>query len=265
MSKVVLISGASSGLGRSMAHQLAKKGYKVYGSSRQKMDQDPLIEFLQIDLSDIQSIKSAIHTIETKHNRLDLLINNAGIGIIGPLEFTEPSVVLNAFQTNAFGPMELSRLAIPLLKKAGKSQIATISTIAGEVGLPYRGIYSSSKAALEMYMESLSMELKPFGISVQIIQPGDFASGIAAKRLEPKIPSKSDYPHYDRIIQEVNRDVNQAWSTELMASKIIVSLESGNPPLRKRIAPFMQKLSITLKHSLPSRMFERIIMNHYKL
>lgn len=248
-----------------MAHQLAKKGYKVYGSSRQKMDQDPLIEFLQIDLSDIQSIKSAIQTIETKHNRLDLLINNAGIGIIGPLEFTEPSVVLNAFQTNAFGPMELSRLAIPLLKKAGKSQIATISTIAGEVGLPYRGIYSSSKAALEMYMESLSMELKPFGISVQIIQPGDFASGIASKRLEPKMPSKSDYPHYDRIIQDVNRDVDQAWSTDLMASKIIESLESGNPPLRKRIAPFMQKLSITLKHSLPSRMFERIIMNHYKL
>jgi hypothetical protein len=265
MNKVALVSGAGSGLGEAMAKLLHEKGYTVYGTSRSSKSDLSGVHFLQMDFNDLSSIQRATDFISSKHGKLDLLINNAGAGVIGPLEYTDSLTVTNAFQANTFGPMELSRCCIPLLKKSPGARIVAISTIAGELGLPFRGIYSASKSALELYMESLSMELKSFGISVQIIQPGDFASDIASKRFQPNLPVNNEYPRYLPIIQQVNDEVNDAWTSDVMAARIIKQVLRSNPPLRKRVAPFMQRLSITLKHILPSRLFEKILMNHYKI
>lgn len=267
LKRVILITGASSGLGRATAKFLAQRGNTVYGTSRKAENGDILDNFtmLKLDLLNPESIRSALAYISEKESRLDVLINNGGIGINGPMECLSLEEINLVFQTNVFGLMECCRQAIPYLRKGQKPTIINISSIAGEMGLPYRGAYSSSKFAVEGYSESLSMELKPFGIRVCLVQPGDFATSINENRMVAKSVDLSLYPDFFKMNERVKEEVNSSWSPELMGEYIMKIILSKNPPLRKRVAPFLARFSTLLRRILPGRWYERLLMKFYKV
>jgi len=267
LKRVILITGASSGLGRATAKFLAEQGNTVYGTSRKSKNGDKLDNFtlLNLDLVDSSSIQTALDYLLEKESKLDVLINNGGIGINGPMECLSLEEINLVFKTNVFGLMECCRLAIPLLRKGTLPTIINISSIAGEMGLPYRGAYSSSKFAVEGYSESLSMELKPFGIRVCLVQPGDFATSINDNRMVAKSVDLKLYPDFYRMNERVKEEVNSSWSPELMGKYILRLIHSKNPPLRKRVAPFLARFSIFLRRILPGRWYEQLLMKFYKV
>ena len=176
MQKVILITGASSGIGKSIGDFLHDNGFKVYGTSRNP-DNYPKSKFtlLALDVRNPQTIKQAIDKILLESKKLDIVINNAGVGITGPLEEIPMSEIKNNFETNFFGPIEVIKSVLPQMREQKSGLIINITSIAGYMGLPYRGIYSASKGALEIITEAISMEVKSFGINITNVAPGDFA------------------------------------------------------------------------------------------
>ena len=179
MSEVVLITGASSGLGQTLATLMAQKGYKVYGTSRRAAPADLPYSMVKMDVGDPDSVHAAVKTIIDQEGRLDLLINNAGIGIGAPIETVQLENVKRLFETNTFGLIRVCQAVLPHMRKAGKGKIINISSIAAAFGLPYRGIYSATKASADMITEALRMETKDFGIQLCSVQPGDFKTNIS--------------------------------------------------------------------------------------
>jgi len=183
MSKVVLITGGSSGIGKSIGEFLLEKGYKVFGTSRNPERYDSSkFTILTMDVKNLQSIWNTVETIIDKEGRLDILINNAGVGITGPIEEIPEAEIKANFETNFFGPINVIKSVLPQMRKQKSGLIINVTSIAGYMGLPYRGIYSASKRAIELLTEAFRMELKDFNIKMTNVAPGDFATNIAAGR-----------------------------------------------------------------------------------
>ncbi|MGK0422342.1 MAG: short-subunit dehydrogenase, partial [Polaribacter sp.] len=145
MSKIVLVTGASSGIGRAVATFLSDKGYKVYGTSRTpRSDKDFSFEMIALDVLKIETIQTAVDFIIKKEGRLDILVNNAGIGVTGPIEETPTDEMRNAFNTNFFGAVDVIKTVLPIMRAQKYGVIINTTSIAGYMGLPFRGIYSSS-------------------------------------------------------------------------------------------------------------------------
>ncbi|RYG53276.1 MAG: SDR family oxidoreductase, partial [Chitinophagaceae bacterium] len=161
--RVVLITGASSGLGQSIARQLCRSGHEVYGTSRNGEAQEHFT-MLPLDLTCGTSIAAAVREVIARSGRIDVLINNAGVDGAGPMEAMSDRHIAYLFQVNVFGAARLTNEVLPHMRRYGAGLIINISSLAAVNGLPYRGIYSASKAALERLTESLRMELAPAGI-----------------------------------------------------------------------------------------------------
>ena len=266
--KVVLITGGSSGLGKSIGIFLKDKGYLVYGTSRnpERYSNFKSFELLQLDVADVSSINSAVSHIEQEHGTVDILINNAGAGITGPIEEIPEAEIVKNFTTNYFGPINVSKAVIPAMRKKGSGLIINVTSIAGYMGLPYRGIYSASKAALGITTEAWRMELKDFGIQMTNIAPGDFATNIAAGRYHAPVVKTSPYASpYSKTLEQMDTHVDSGEDPLLMAKAIYEVIQEKKPKVGYRIGAFLQKFSITLKSILPSRMYEKMLLNHYKL
>jgi short-subunit dehydrogenase len=267
MSKVVLITGGSSGIGKSIGEYLQSKNYKVYGTSRTPSNYpDSKIKLVALDVKDTLSIKAAIQEVVAAEDVLDVLINNAGVGITGPLEELPEAEVLHNFDVNCFGPMRVINAVLPHMRQQQSGLIINITSIAGYMGLPYRGIYSASKGALELLTEAYRIELKDFNIQMTNLAPGDFATNIAAGRFHAPILSNSPYyKSYSKVLKAVDEDVNKANNPLQVAKSIesIISLKS--PKIHYKVGAFMQKASIVLKFILPDKMYEKMLINHYKL
>ena len=267
MSKVVLITGASSGIGKSIGEFLYQKGFSVYGTSRNpERVANSQFALLQLDVRNSESIKSCISEILIKSGRIDVVINNAGAGITGPLEEIPTTEIKNNFETNFFGPIEVMKAVLPQMRLQKSGLIINITSIAGYMGLPYRSVYSGSKAALEIITESLRMEVKPFGIQITNVAPGDFATNIAAGRYHAPVVEGSDYKkNYSKVLDMMNTHVDTGSNPEEMAEAIYKIIKTPNPKIHYKIGAFMQKFSIVLKRILPDKVYEKILMNHYKL
>lgn len=264
MSKVILITGASSGIGAISAKFLAEKGFKVYGTSRQPKENNEVFEMIQLDVLDVKSINKAVTMIIQKEGRLDILINNAGMGITGPIEETPTQEMRKAFETNFFGVVEVIKAVLPHMRKQKEGLIINITSIAGYMGLPFRGIYSTTKGALEILTETLSMEVKQFNIKVTNIAPGDFATNIASGRYHTPVIKDSDYAEiYKKNIGLMDKHVDSGKDPILIAEKILTIINDPNPKLHYKVGELMQKFSIVLKRILPDRLYEKLIMKHY--
>lgn len=221
---------------------------------------------VQMDVTDESSIASALEWLQHKEAQLDVLINNAGLGMAGPLENTSAEEVREIFETNVFGVLNVCRQAIDLLRRSDSPYLINITSIAGRVALPFRGIYSSSKFAVEGLTESLSMELRPFGIRVSIIEPGDFRTNINANRRVAKHVDHTLYNGtFDQTLEQINAHVQSAQDPILIARQVERILNTSKPKLRYIVATRVQRLSIQLKRLLPGRKFERMLMGHYDL
>jgi len=267
MSKVVLITGASSGIGKSIAEYLHKKGMVVYGTSRNpKSDESSGFKMLALDVTDVDSIQKAIQVIVANHNKLDVLINNAGMGITGAIEDTPTDEMRKVFDTNFFGAIDVMKAVLPQMRKQKSGLIINTTSIAGYMGLPFRGIYSASKGALELITEAIRMEVKNFGIEVTNVAPGDFATNIAAGRYHTPFFDDSAYKEkYKENLDLMDAHVDKGGNPIQMAMAIYKIINTKKPKIHYKVGAFMEKLSIVLKRLLPDKMYEKMLMNHFKM
>ena len=267
MSKVILITGGSSGLGKSIGEFLHHKGFVVYGTSRNpEKITNSVFPLLALDVRKVESIQLAVAEVIRLSGRIDVVINNAGVGIIGPTEEIPTEEIRNNFETNLFGPIEVMKAVLPQMRAQRSGLIINITSIAGYMGLPYRGIYSASKGALEILTEAIRIEVKPFGIEITNVAPGEFATNIAAHRYHVPVDENSAYASvYGKTIDLINEHVNDGDDPQKMAAAIYEIINTENPNVHYKIGPFMSRFSIVLKRILPDKVYERMLMNHYKL
>ena len=267
MSKVVLITGGSSGIGKAVGEFLHHKGFTVYGTSRNpERISSAIFPLIKLDVRNTDSIQAAFAEIIQKSGRVDVVINNAGVGITGPLEEIPTQEIKNNFETNFFGPIEVMKAVLPQMRMQKSGLIINITSIAGYMGLPYRSVYSASKGALELITEAVRMEVKSFGIHITNVAPGDFVTNIAAGRFHAPLVKGSDYEStYGKTLQMMDEHVNQGSNPEEMARAIFNIIQNPSPKTHYKVGSFLQKFSIVLKRILPDKKFEKMLMNHYKL
>ena len=267
MSKVVLITGGSSGIGKSVGEYLVEKGFKVYGTSRNPQNYpDSKFPIAALDVADNDSIISSVKSVIDLEGKLDIVVNNAGAGITGPVEEIPDEEIKHNFETNFFGPIKVIKAALPQMRKQNSGLIINVTSIAGYMGLPYRGIYSASKGALELVTESFRMELKAFNIQMTNVAPGDFATNIAAGRYHAPVKENSPYKKpYGDSLELMNTHVDSGQDPLLMAKAIYKVIMTKKPKGHYKVGEFMQKFSIVLKRILPDKVYEKMLMNHYKL
>jgi len=267
MNKVVLITGGSSGIGKSVGIFLLEKGFIVYGTSRNpEKIQDHPFKLVALDVTNIETINTAVTEVISNEGRLDILINNAGMGITGPIEETPTDEMRNVFNTNLFGAIDVMKAVLPQMRKQKSGLIINVTSIAGYMGLPFRGIYSATKGALEIVTEAIRMEVKSFGIQVTNVAPGDFATNIASGRYHTPVFENSPYKKtYQENLDLMDAHVDNGSDPLEMATAIYKIIQTPKPKIHYKVGDFMQKFSIVLKKILPDKMYEKLLMNHYKL
>ncbi|MFZ4672137.1 MAG: SDR family oxidoreductase [Flavobacterium sp.] len=267
MSKVVLITGGSSGIGKAVGEFLFHKGYTVYGTSRNpEKISNSIFPLIALDVRNVESIKNAVEKVVALSKSIDIVINNAGVGITGPIEETPTDEMRNNFETNFFGPIEVIKAVLPNMRKQKSGLIINITSIAGYMGLPYRGIYSASKSALEIVTEAISIEVKPFGINLVNVAPGEFATDIASHRYHAPFIEGSVYETpYKNTLNKMNSHMHTGGDPTDLAVVIYQIINDKSPKLHYKVGAFMQKFSIVLKRILPDRIYESMLMNYYKL
>ncbi len=266
--EVVFITGGSSGIGKAIGTYLHGKGFRVYGTTRKLSnypDFDPFT-LLEMDVNNGDQIEAAIQKVINQEGQLDVLINNAGVGITGPVEETPHVEMLKAFETNFHGPIRMMKAVLPQMREQGHGLIINITSIAGYMGLPFRGVYSASKGALEIITEAMRMETREFGITITNLAPGDFATNIASGRYHAPVLENSPYrSSYGNSLELMNTHVESGQDPVLVAKKTYRIIRSNSPKVHYRVGTPLQKLSVVLKKILPDKVYERMLRKHYKL
>lgn len=263
---VVFITGISSGFGLETAKLLSQEGHTVYGTVRRSVEPLPKVNYIQLDVRDRDAVKKAVDKIVEKEGRIDVLVNNAGMGIGGPLEFATEEEIRLQMDTNFMGLVHCVDAVLPHMRKQGSGKIIALSSIGGLMGLPFQGFYSASKFAIEGYCEALRLETQTFGIKVVVLRPGDFSTGFTGSR-KKVVYEKAllSYPIYKAAIEKVEHDENGGLKPEVLAQKISQIIRKKNPRNGYVVASFEQKLSVLLKRILPEKWFARILGSYYKL
>jgi len=265
--KVVLVTGATTGIGSSIASVLAEAGHRVWGTGRSSETSLPLPGkpgSIALDVTQPATVDAAISTIVSEEGRIDAVINNAGIGMMGAMGDTTEDELLTVYRTNVVGLHTVSKTAIPHLI-ASEGHLLHVGSVAGVVGLPFRGVYCSSKAAVELIAEAQSMELARHGVRVTVLRPGDFKTAINANRLRVAHPNHAVNPGFDAVCDAVNAEVAHAKDPADMGRAVLKLLDQKKPPLYVTVAPPLQRLAIRLKRVLPDRVFEALIARRYPL
>lgn len=267
MAKVVLITGGSSGIGKSIGEYLADKGYTVYGTSRFPENYtESKFPLIKLDVTQLSSITACVSELISKTTQIDVLVNNAGVGITGPLEEIPMEEMKRNFETNLFGPINMINAVLPYMRSKKTGQILNITSIAGYMGLPFRGVYSASKGALELITESYRMELKTFNITMSNIAPGDFATNIAAGRYHAPLLEDSPYKvPYGTTLRLMDSHVDSGKNPLLMAQVIHKIITSKYPRIHYKVGAFLQKFSVVLKRILPDLWYEKLLSSFYNI
>lgn len=265
MQKIIFITGVSSGFGKSMSEYLSQKGYKVYGTCRSIIETSRNYKLLKADVTDKASVDEAVQTILSNEQRIDVLINNAGLGISGPLEFSSSQDIKLQMDTNFLGTVNVIQSVLPAMRKQKSGTIINFSSIGGIMGLPYQGFYSASKFAIEGLSETLRMELKPFNIKVIVIRPGDFNTRFTSNRkIEQDLNTNGPYEvQLGKTMAIIESDERGGMNPDILARKMYYIIKSKNPCHSYIIASTEQKLAVILKRILPVSWFSGILSSHY--
>jgi short-subunit dehydrogenase len=269
--KTVLITGCSTGIGLEAAKTLSKKGYQVIATCRTDQDEGALkalgITVVQMDLNNTQSIEHAFQQVlEKTHGRLDVLINNAGFGQAGALEDLSRETIRNQFETNVFGLMDLTRLAIPIMRQQGHGRIINLSSLLGFVCLPFRGAYNASKYAVEGLSDTLRLELKDSNIKVITIEPGPIKSQFRDTSVKKALSAidaenshfKSQYAHLTKDFTSQKEESTFTLGPEAVVKQFIHAIEAKHPKAKYRVT-FPTHLFAALKRLLPTKLLDKLL------
>jgi NAD(P)-dependent dehydrogenase (short-subunit alcohol dehydrogenase family) len=271
-SRVVLITGCSSGFGLLTAARLAATGHRVWATMRDPANQQALqtevrrrggsVTVHRLDVTDEVSVVETLAALERTEGKLDALINNAGYGLGGPLEEITDAELREQMETNFFGAVRVTRLALPLLRRGESARIINVSSIAGVCGVPGIGAYSASKFAMEGYFETLWHELAPFNIGVVIVEPGTYPTEVQRKRrLAANLlnPASPYYEYSKMVLEATDRRVGRTKADPEEVAALLARLVSEPAPkLRYRVGREARVLTV-LKRLLPFRNFARLL------
>jgi len=236
MSQTVLVTGASSGIGQSTARLLAERGFTVFGTARKPASaQSQGVSMVALDVRSDESVRACVAQVVAKAGRLDVLVNNAGYAVTGAVEETSLEEAKAQFETNFFGIVRMVNAVLPGMRAAGAGKIINISSLAGNTAIPYSGFYSASKFALEGYSESLWYEVRPFGISVSLVEPGFVNTPIA----EASPAAARTLPVYDAsrksMLTAFGHALEGGIPPEQVARRVLQIVEHRSPALRNPV------------------------------
>jgi len=254
MPPITLITGASSGIGQACAQLLPVYGFKVYPASRHHPE-------FPLDVTNDSSVDRLVSEIIAKEGRIDVVINNAGIVVAGAVEDTTPEEALHQFNTNLLGVLRVTRAVLPYMRRQGSGNIINIGSIGGLLAIPYQGLYSASKFALEGLTESLRLEVKQFGIQAAMIEPGDHRTALTQNRI--RTAASSYGAKADRAIAQMARDEQNGPDPIGVARTVLKVLESRHPRLRYTTGPALQRAAVLLKRIAPYSLIERVMEIYY--
>lgn len=263
MKRVALITGASSGIGMATANMLAKKGYTVYGTSRKERENTEFITYLQLDVTDDASVKACVGKILEKEERLDVLVNNAGNAIVGPLEKTSVEDIHKQMDTNLYGVHRMVLECLESLKRTD-GYIVNIGSFGGRLALPFQTLYSMSKSAVAFYSDGLRMELSNTGVKVSLIEPGDTKTNFDSGR----IPAKNYNPDVDKAAArsiEIMRESESKGVSPDKVAKVVVKIVGKKKPKPRYTTGIDAKIFGTLLRLLPYKTQEFVIKLMYEV
>lgn len=264
----ILITGASSGFGKVTAAHLAAKGVRVVGTSRraswpEDATANPIL--IPMDVCDDTSVEEGLAWIREHVGAVDVLLNNAGIGIAGAVEDLTPDEAKAQFETNFFGMHRLIRGLLPTMRERGSGKIINVGSIAGEIAIPFQGFYSASKAATHALTAALRMELRGTGVQATVIEPGDFRTGFTDARQYAAAWEASAYQARAQTAVDVMAHDEQNGCDPMRFARLVERLVRADrlKPIYVT-GPAPQKLARILRNILPAGLFERIIAGYYK-
>jgi NAD(P)-dependent dehydrogenase (short-subunit alcohol dehydrogenase family) len=280
--RVAVITGSSSGIGFETALLLARSGFHTYATMRNLEKSKNITEIanteklplqvVQLDVNDDISVKNAIDKIvaAAENERIDVLVNNAGYGLFGPLEDISIEEIKAQFETNFFGVIRVTQQVLPVMRKqnSGGSTIVNVSSVGGRIGIPVLSAYQSTKFALEGLSESMSYELEPFGIRVVIIEPGFIRTNIinSSTTAEKALDSKSPYFSLTQKVKNHFKSMmeNASSPPEEVAKVILQAITSENPQLRYTVGNDAATI-IQARMNMSDNEFKKMIIQNFSL
>lgn len=265
--RVVLVTGASTGIGRACADALHARGWIVYGVSRTitRRVPRPVFTALDADVTREADIVAVLDRITRDHGRLDAVVNCAGYSLGGPVEETSDGQARRQFDANFHGLATVCRLVAQGFRQARAGRIVNVGSLAGHVPMAFQAYYAASKAAVGMFTRALRLELLPYGVTTVLIEPGDVATGFTAARQLAVRVHESHYPAFGRALAVVNRDETSAAGPDAIVPIVVRALEHPSPGPRYTAGPLVQRLGVALQSLLPARLFDVILRKLYEL
>ncbi|HAX94005.1 MAG TPA: oxidoreductase [Bacteroidales bacterium] len=267
-SKVILVTGVSSGFGKETVRLLALKRHIVYGTIRKGNADAESVNYIIMDLTDPSSMERAVEEVIRKEGRIDVLVNNGGMHTGGPAETIPLEYARLQMDTSFMGMVQMTRLVLPVMRRQSSGMIINISSLGGLMGLPFQSFYSASKFAMEGFSEALRMEVRKFNIKVVVINPGDFHTSNTVNRRGYLAPVGVDDPYreqYKNALSVIENDETNGGNPVRLAEKISMIVDSRNPLQRYVVASFDQKLALFLKRILPESLFMSLLCSHYRI
>lgn len=261
MNKVAIVTGGTSGIGKATAEALIKNGFTVYEFSRRENGIEGM-NHLSVDITDENSVCSAVKFVFDKEKRIDLLVNNAGFGISGAIEFTNTEAAKRLFDVNFFGTVNVSREVIPIMRSQKYGRIINVSSVAAPIAIPFQAFYSATKAAVNKYTLALANELRPYGVTVCAVQPGDIKTGFTHAREKVIIGDDIYGGRIGRSVAQMEKDEQNGMAPEVIGKFI------AKTALKKKIKPiytvgFSYKLICGLSKALPDSLQNYIVGKIY--
>lgn len=270
----VLVTGASSGIGAATAWLFAQKGYTVWGTTRNlaKLDRLPdlqqSVRFVEMDVTKDESVERAVSKVLAEAGQLDVLVNNAGGAVYGPIEEVPMELVIKQFELNVFGLLRVTKAIIPHMRQRRSGIIVNISSLAGKLVIPYQTHYSASKHAVEAFTEGLRQELRPFGVKVVGILPGDINTNFNNATEFPKELWNGQSPYYRWVSaswRTIDVNLRKAPPPEVVARQVWKAVSARRPRGRYTAGDFLSRQFPFLARFLPDSIREWAIRLFYQI